>query len=70
MSAWLCEFATGDGIAGFLRLDVRADVAWYWTYLVGVPGVPGIVAVRDHEVPPPAPGSRDPCRRLMGRAVL
>jgi hypothetical protein len=58
MTAWLCEFAMPDGIAGFLRLDVRTDenVAWYWTYLVGVPDVPGIVAVRDHEVPPPRQG--------------
>ena len=54
--AWLCEFAQNDGFAGFLRLDVRADVAWYWTYLVGVPGVAGIVAVRDHDVPPPRQG--------------
>jgi hypothetical protein len=56
IGAWLCEFAQEDGFAGFIRLDVRADVAWYWTYLVGVPGVDGIVAVRDHEVTPPRQG--------------
>jgi hypothetical protein len=58
--AWLCEFAQADGFAGFVRLEVRADVrpqvCWYWTYLVGVPGVEGIVAVRDHDVPPPRQG--------------
>jgi hypothetical protein len=54
--AWLCEFACVDGLAGFLRLDVRAEIAWYWTYLVGLPDVAGIVAVRDHEVTPPRQG--------------
>ena len=54
--AWLCEFAQADGFAGFVRLDVRASVAWYWTYLVGVPGIDGIVAVRDHDVVPPRQG--------------
>jgi len=55
-AAWLCEFARDDGFAGFLRLELRDDVAWFWTYLVGVPGVEGIVAVRDHEVPRPRQG--------------
>ncbi len=55
MTAWCCEFAPDTGCAGFLRLDLRAEegIAWYWTYLVDVPGVDGIVAVRDHEVPLP-----------------
>jgi hypothetical protein len=53
MAAWLCEFARADGFAGFVRLDVRDTVAWYWTYLVGVPNVDGVIAVRDHDVPPP-----------------
>jgi len=57
VTAWLCEFAAAGGLAGFVRLDVRAGgVAWFWTYLVGVPDVEGIVAVRDHEVPPPRRG--------------
>jgi hypothetical protein len=58
VTAWLCEFAPHSGCAGFLRLDVRAEegVAWFWTYLVDVQGVDGIVAVRDHEVPPPRQG--------------
>jgi hypothetical protein len=49
------DFACEDGFAGFVRLDVleKENVAWYWTYLVGVPGVAGIVVVRDHEVPRP-----------------
>jgi hypothetical protein len=58
VTAWLCEFAPDSGCAGFLRLDVRAEeqVAWFWTYLVDVPDVDGIVAVRDHEVAPPRQG--------------
>ncbi len=38
-----------------MRLELRDDekIAWYWTYLVGVPGIPGIIVVRDHEVPLP-----------------
>lgn len=58
MTAWCCEFAPDTGCAGFLRLDLRADegIAWFWTYLVDVPGVEGIVAVRDHEVPLPRQG--------------
>jgi hypothetical protein len=55
VSAYGCDFARRDGFAGFVRLELREDegVAWYWTYLVGVPGIAGIVAVRDHEVPLP-----------------
>jgi hypothetical protein len=56
VSAWLCEFARADGLAGFVRLDVRDALAWYWTYLVGVPGHDGVVVVRDHEVLPPRNG--------------
>jgi len=56
VSAWLCEFARADGFAGFVRLDVRDELAWYWTYLVGVPGHVGVIVVRDHEVPPPRRG--------------
>jgi hypothetical protein len=46
------------GIAGFVRLELRADekIAWYWTYLVGVPGVEGVLVVRDHEVLLPTQG--------------
>jgi hypothetical protein len=52
--SWLVDFAAPDGVAGFVRLELRRDegVAWYWTYLA-VPGLEGIVAVRDHEVPLP-----------------
>ncbi len=69
MSRWLLDFVAGDsaggegtgddqGIAGFVRLELRADeqIAWYWTYLVGVPDVDGIVVVRDHEVLLPRQG--------------
>jgi hypothetical protein len=56
MGAWLCEFARDDGFAGFVRLDVHDGVAWYWTYLVGVPGHAGVIVVRDHDVPLPRVG--------------
>ena len=58
MSRWLLDFAAGDGFAGFVRLELRESekIAWYWTYLVGVPGVDGVVVVRDHEVLLPRQG--------------
>jgi hypothetical protein len=49
------DFACPDGLAGFVRLFVFDDVAWYWTYLVG-PMIDGVVVVRDHEVPVPRVG--------------
>jgi hypothetical protein len=58
VTAWHLDFARDDGLAGFVRLELREieHVAWYWTYLVGLPGVGGIVVVRDHEVPLPRQG--------------
>jgi hypothetical protein len=60
VSRWLLDFvgADEDGIAGFVRLEVRETerIAWYWTYLVGVPDVEGVLVVRDHEVLPPKQG--------------
>ena len=49
---------TDDEIAGFVRLELRPDeqIAWYWTYLVGVPDVDGVLVVRDHEVLLPRQG--------------
>jgi len=52
---WLLDFvagAPGDELAGFVRLELRAreQIAWYWTYIVGFPGVDGVLVVRDHEV--------------------
>jgi hypothetical protein len=58
VNAWHLDFARDDGFAGFVRLELRdvEKVAWYWTYLVGVPGFDGIVVVRDHDVPLPRQG--------------
>jgi hypothetical protein len=56
VTAYLCEFAQADGFAGFVRLQLDDERAWYWTYLVNVPDVDGIVAVRDHDVPLPRSG--------------
>jgi len=46
------------GIAGFVRLELREAeaIAWFWTYLVGVPDVEGLIVVRDHEVLLPRQG--------------
>jgi hypothetical protein len=56
VSLWHLDFANDSGLAGFVRLADHGAHYWYWTYLVGVPDVPGIVVVRDHEVPPPRQG--------------
>jgi hypothetical protein len=61
VSRWLLDFVAGDPgaeLAGFVRLELRDDkqIAWYWTYLVGVPGVDGVLVVRDHEVLLPRQG--------------
>ena len=58
MSRWLLDFADADGFAGFVRLELREaeQIAWYWTYLVGVPDVEGVIVVRDHEVLLPRQG--------------
>ncbi len=52
MSAWALELAPPEGIAGFVRLELRPDdrVAWYWAYFVRVPGHDGVISVRDVEV--------------------
>jgi hypothetical protein len=49
---WLLDFAgvESEPIAGFVRLELRDDIARFWTYLVGVPDVDGVLVVRDHEV--------------------
>jgi hypothetical protein len=58
VSSWLLDFADPGGLAGFVRLELREpeQIAWYWTYLVGVPDVDGVVVVRDHEVLLPRQG--------------
>jgi hypothetical protein len=55
---WLLDFAgpESEPIAGFVRLELRDDVARFWTYLVGVPDVDGVLVVRDHEVLLPRQG--------------
>jgi hypothetical protein len=60
VSRRLLEFAgaSPSDIAGIVRLELHDSppIAWYWTYLVGVPGVDGVLVVRDHEVPLPRQG--------------
>jgi hypothetical protein len=58
VSRWLLDFAAPDAFAGFVRLELREaeQIAWFWTYLVGVPDVEGVIVVRDHEVLLPRQG--------------
>ncbi len=58
MTTWLLDFARADGFGGFVRLDVPegGGPATFWAYLVGVPGITGVIAVRDPEVPRPRQG--------------
>jgi hypothetical protein len=58
VSRWLLDFAglESEPIAGFVRLELRDDIARFWTYLVGVPDVDGVLVVRDHEVLLPRQG--------------
>jgi hypothetical protein len=58
VSRWLLDFSTAAGCAGFVQLELRESeqIAWYWTYLVGFPGVDGVIVVRDHEVLLPRQG--------------
>jgi hypothetical protein len=58
VSRRLLEFAgaSPNDIAGLVRLELHETRAWYWTYLVGVPGVDGVLVVRDHDVPLPRQG--------------
>jgi hypothetical protein len=51
---WHLDFAQPDGLAGFVRLTLWPNdrIAWFWAYVV-LPGDPGPLVVRDHEVTPP-----------------
>ena len=53
--SWYFDFARPDGVGGFVHLAVYPNlrVAWWWTHLLAGGG---LVAVRDHEVPPPRTG--------------
>lgn len=65
--SWYFDFATEEGIGGFLRLGTLPGhaTAWVWACLVGQgPSGPlsggrarPVVLVRDHEVPIPRPGA-------------
>ena len=54
---WHLDVANADGTGVFVRLacSPALGIAWWWTYLV-LPDVPGVVVVRDHEVPLPRQG--------------
>jgi hypothetical protein len=58
VSRRLLEFAgaSATDIAGIVRLELHETQAWFWTYLVGVPGIEGVLVVRDHDVPLPRQG--------------
>lgn len=65
--AWEIDFATEDGIGGFVRLSLLPNqaVAWWWTSLI----TPRLVAVRDHEVPLPRSGLEIRADGLWGELV-
>ena len=53
--SWYLDFVAGDGrLGGYVRLALRPGEgrAWFWAAVVG--GERALVAVRDHEVPPPS----------------
>ncbi|MFM8971220.1 MAG: hypothetical protein ACKOOG_00970 [Actinomycetota bacterium] len=52
--AWRCVWSGGP--AGFVALEVGTERAAFCAYLVDVPGYPGVVVVRDDEVPRPRQG--------------
>lgn len=52
--AWRCSWE--GPLRGFVRLEVGAESATFCAYLIGVPDVPGVVVVRDDEVPRPRQG--------------
>lgn len=62
--SWHLDFAGPGGLGGYVTLCLYPNLrsAWWWTGLVGIEGVPqgadrpGLVAVRDHEVPLPRTG--------------
>jgi hypothetical protein len=58
VTGWQLEFASDEGVRGLVRLEVAPGnlPARYWTYLIGLPEIVGIIAVRDDDVPPPRQG--------------
>lgn len=55
--SWYLDFVAADGsLAGYVRLALHPvdGLAWFWAAVLG--GGPPLVAVRDHEVPPPGRG--------------
>jgi hypothetical protein len=65
--AWEIDFATVDGVGGFVRLALLPGqgIAWWWTALL----TPRLVAVRDHEVPLPRAGLEVRADGLWGDLV-
>jgi hypothetical protein len=48
---WALDFVSAHGASGFVRLVQVDGRCWFWCSLVG--DDVGLVAVRDHDVPPP-----------------
>lgn len=65
--AWRLDVA-GDELGVAVQLACGRGVAWWWTHVV-VPGRPGPVVVRDHEVPPPRVGLEVRADGLWGELV-
>ena len=54
VGAWRCTWS-GES-AGFAQLEVGTDRAAFGCYLLDVPGYPGVIVVRDDDVPRPRQG--------------
>ncbi|MGH8989914.1 MAG: hypothetical protein ACRDYV_09990 [Acidimicrobiia bacterium] len=66
--SWYLDFAEMGGLGGFVALCVYPNlkIAWWWTHLLTTGG---LVAVRDHEVPPPRTGLEVRAEGLWGELV-
>ncbi len=66
--SWHLDFAGVGGLGGFVGLCIypNLNVAWWWTHLLTPDG---LVAVRDHEVPPPRTGLEVRSEGLWGELV-
>lgn len=66
--SWYVDFATVEGLGGFVQLTLwpNQGLAWWWSSFLTPEG---LVAVRDHEVPPPRVGLEIRADGLWGELV-
>jgi hypothetical protein len=66
--AWRLDVASDDGVGVAVQLACGPEVAWWWTHVL-LPGRPGPVVVRDHDVPLPRVGLEVRADGLWGELV-